>query len=101
MASTLLSIHLLSVCTASAAPSVVKVVQKGPGNYTLQVNGKDFFVRGAGGSGPKDVLKAIGGNSFRTWSYSNGAKEFADAHKNGLMVSLGYWVRPESQGIDY
>lgn len=101
MASALLSIHLFSVCTASAAPSVVKVVQKGPGSYTLQVNGKDFFVRGAGGSGPKDVLKAIGGNSFRTWSYSNGAKEFADARKNGLMVSLGYWVRPESQGIDY
>lgn len=101
MAPTLLSILLFSAGSAFAAPSVVKVVQNGSGSYTLQVNGEDFFIRGVGGSGPKDLLKAIGGNSFRTWSYTNGKKEFADARKNGLMVSLGYWVRPESQGIDY
>ena len=86
---------------AKGAPSVVKVVETAPGHYQLTRNGEAFFIRGVGGSGPKDVLKARGGNSFRTWSYTEGKKEFADADRYGLAVSLGYWVRPENQGLSY
>ena len=81
--------------------SVVKIVQAG-GKSQLFVNGNPFFIRGAGGGGPKSLLLQCGGNSFRTWGIGPGTqKELDEAKRLGLMVTLGVWLGHKDQGYDY
>ncbi len=90
-----------SLCAlASHAGSVVKVVGA-PGAWKLTVNGKPFFVEGAGGSAPKDLLAKAGANAFRTWGTERLAEDLADAHKNGLMVMVGFWLGHAEHGFNY
>jgi len=82
------------------AGSVVKVVGK-PGNWSLSVNGKPYFVAGAAGGAPKKLLASAGGNSFRTWGADNLKKDLADARANGLTVMAGFWLGHAEHGFDY
>jgi len=76
------------------------------GKYTLLVNNEPFYINGAGLEfGNIESLAKYKGNSFRTWRTNNGkntALEVLDeAHKHGLMVTMGIEVARERHGFDY
>lgn len=76
------------------------------GKYQLYVDGKPFYIKGAGLEfGNVEALAAHGANSFRTWRTDNGrstGQEVLDrAHKNGLLVTMGIEVARERHGFDY
>jgi len=103
---------LISACNQTAQkdlnamyPSKVEVKERN-GKYSLYVNGKPFFVEGAGvDDGDIAALAAHGANALRTWNDSevhlpedhvlNIAKE------NGLMVMMGLPMGKERHGFDY
>lgn len=68
---------------------------------TLLVDGQPFFVMGVGGDGPKDLLKEVGGNAFRTWGVDNLQKQLDEAQKLGLKVACGIWLEHERHGYSY
>ncbi len=87
------------------SPSKVELIQD-KDKYQLLVNGKPFYVKGAGLEfGNIDALGIHGANSFRTWRTENGkedAKVILDkAQKNGLMVLMGLEVGRERHGYNY
>jgi hypothetical protein len=76
------------------------------GKFQLFVDGKPFYIKGAGLEfGDIASVAKHSGNSFRTWRTENGqksGKEILDeAHKNGLMVTMGIEVERERHGFDY
>jgi len=93
-----------SAPTASG-PATVRIVHRDAG-YQLQVDGKPFYVKGAGMSGEaQEELVARGGNSFRTWRSGEDRKDVLAmldrAQRNGLMVAMGIEVARERHGFDY
>jgi len=86
---------------------VAKVTIKNTeGKYQLLVNKESFYIKGAGLEfGNIPALAKHNGNSFRTWRTDNGeqsGKEVLDeAHKYGLMVTMGIEVARERHGFDY
>jgi hypothetical protein len=90
---------------SAGGPAKVEVQNVG-GKYQLLVNGKPFYIKGAGLEfGNQEKLAAHGGNSFRTWRTENGresGQQVLDrAHKNGLYVMMGLEVARERHGFDY
>ena len=74
--------------------------------FQLSVDNQPFYINGAGVDfGSIKSLAEFGGNAFRTWRVNNGEKtglEILDeAHRNGLMVSMGIEVERERNGFDY
>ena len=81
-------------------------IDKTNGQYVLSVNDQPFYINGAGLEfGNISALAKHKGNSFRTWRTDNGqntALEILDeAHKHGLMVTMGIEVARERHGFDY
>ncbi|MEA1887095.1 MAG: glycoside hydrolase family 2 TIM barrel-domain containing protein [Bacteroidota bacterium] len=90
---------------SSEGPRKVELKQT-KGKYRLFVDGKKFFVKGAGLEfGNIEALAKSGANSFRTWRIDNGrqsGKEVLDeAYKYDLMVLMGIEVGRERHGYDY
>jgi len=83
---------LCSSATVGAAQ--VEVVRDGEG-WQLRRDGKPYFVKGAGGTSRLDLLAAAGANSVRTWGADNLGPLLDDAHKQGLAVTVGIWLRHE------
>jgi len=88
-----------------AGPAKVELRQEA-GKFQLTVNQNDFYIKGAGLEfGDVPALASHKANSFRTWRTENGkksAREVLDeAHKNGLMVTMGIEVGRERHGFDY
>lgn len=89
------------------APGPVKVELRNDGSrFQLQVDGKPFYIRGAGVEyGSPESLKLHGGNAFRTWTTENGrasGRQVLDrAWTNGLMVAMGLDVDHERRGFNY
>ncbi|MCF6213593.1 MAG: hypothetical protein L3J45_06160 [Flavobacteriaceae bacterium] len=86
-------------------PAKVRIVNN-KGKYQLLVNGKPFYIKGAGlefGS-IKDLAKHKG-NSFRTWRTENGQKTgqevLEEAYKNGIMVTMVLELGRERLGFNY
>lgn len=80
----------------------VEVVQNPDGNWLLLRDGQPYFIKGAGGDGPKDTLAEAGGNSFRTWGVGPETGELLDlAHSLGLTVVVGHWLGHKRHGFDY
>jgi hypothetical protein len=65
------------------------------------VNGKPFFIKGAGGDGSKQLLVDCGANSFRTWGADNIDDKLDEAQRLGLKVTIGIWLGHEEQGFHY
>jgi hypothetical protein len=87
--------------TARGQTNRVALVQV-EGGWQLRVDGKPFVIKGAAGNGSKAMLKRYGGNSFRTWGIDGNTKAILDeAHKLGMMVTVGFWVGHERHGFDY
>lgn len=90
----------LSPALASGAAKVR--IEPGESGYRLLVDGKPFYVKGAGlEGGPVDALVAAGGNSFRTWRTRDGARVLDEARSRGLYVTLGVDVSRERHGFNY
>ncbi len=90
---------------AFAAPSKVEVRGSG-GKYRLYVDGKEFYVKGAGCEfGSIEKLGLHGANSLRTWRTENGqqsGQQILDrAQKSGLKVLMGLELIPERRGLNY
>ncbi|EAS48102.1 hypothetical protein GB2207_09836 [marine gamma proteobacterium HTCC2207] len=86
-------------------PSKVEL-KKQSQHYQLSVDGKPFYIKGAGLElGSIKSLADYGGNAFRTWRVENGEKSglkiLDEAHKHGLMVCMGLDVARERHGFDY
>src|SRR5262245_4918930 len=81
---------LSSAAQAAAIP--VKVVKSAAG-WRLYRGGEPYFIKGAAGDGPKDVLARAGGNSFRTWGVdADTPRQLDEAQRLGLTVTLGIWL---------
>ncbi|AHM58408.1 hypothetical protein D770_00670 [Flammeovirgaceae bacterium 311] len=78
----------------------VEIVLK-DGSYTLMRNGEPYFIKGAGGYEHYDKIKAHGGNSVRVWHSENAQQVLDEAHRHGLTVTLGLWMKPENEGFNY
>ena len=88
------------VQNALAAPIPTKLVQK-DGKWQLVRGGKPYLIKGAGGSGPLDLLKARGGNSNRTWGSDNIQSQLDEAQKLGLSYTVGIWLGHTEHGFNY
>lgn len=86
-----------------ALAEAVKVeVRRVDSGWQLYREGKPFFIQGAGGDGPKEMLQGIGGNCVRTWGVDgNTAALLDDAQRRGLTVCLGIWLGHKRHGFDY
>jgi len=76
------------------------------GKYELLVNNEPFYIKGAGLEfGNIASVAKHKGNSFRTWRTENGKRSaievLDEAHKYGLMVTMGIEVGRERHGFDY
>jgi hypothetical protein len=81
-------------------------IKKEGEKFQLYVDGKPFYIKGAGLEfGDIPALAKHGGNSFRTWRTNNGrrsGKEVLDeAWEHGLYVTMGLDVERERHGFDY
>lgn len=93
----LLAAQTAAVCALGAGV----VLEGGDGNFKLLRDGKPYFVEGVGGGGPKDLLAAIGGNSFRTWGSGSAKADLDEAQKHGLTATIGFWFGHQQHGFDY
>lgn len=91
---------LLIPMSVLAAPVKVEVVGK-DGSYQLHVDGKPFFIRGAGGMDHLKLLADIGGNSIRTWGADDLGAKLDEAKSHGIMVTVGIWLGHERHGFNY
>ena len=91
---------LVQMASGQAVP--VEVVETGEGQWQLFRDGEPYFIKGAGGDGPKDMLAAAGANTFRTWGVGPklGA-QFDEAQALGLTVVVGHWLGHPRHGFDY
>lgn len=93
--------------TKKEKAGAVKVELKNTGGrHQLFVDGRPFYIKGAGlADGNIEALALTGGNSFRTWSTSSktktGKEILDEAHKYGLMVCMGIDIARERHGFDY
>jgi len=86
----------------NAQPVPVELIQNEEGNWQLLRGGEPFQIKGAGGSGSKELLAESGGNTFRIWGVDSDLREELDlAHKLGLTVVVGHWLGHERHGFDY
>lgn len=92
------------IALGEAKHVVLKKNEKG--FYRLFVDGKEFYVWGAGLEfGDMKLLANHGANAFRTWRIDNGrqtGQEVLDeALENNLMVFMGIQLGSERHGYDY
>ena len=93
---------LLSTQAALGQPVPVELVETPDGQWQLLRDGQPYFIMGAGGSGPKDMLAAAGANTFRTWGVGPDLGQQLDqAQQLGLTVVVGHWLGHPRHGFDY
>lgn len=78
-------------------PSRVELRREGEG-FSLFVDGKPFYILGAGGTGSMERLKKMGANSVRLWGADNIDKQLDEAHRVGLKVAVGIWLEHPGAG---
>jgi len=106
IASILTIVVVLTIGAQLQAGPVKVELKQTDGKYRLFVNGKEFYVKGAGCEfGSIEKLGQHGANSFRTWRTENGqssGQEILDrAQKAGLLVLMGLELIPDRKGFDY
>lgn len=86
---------------AFAAAVRVEVVQS-DGKWQLLRDGQPMMIKGVGGSGSRELLAQIGGNSFRTWGTRDLDRQLDEAQKLGLVVTVGISLPKEGRdGFSY
>jgi hypothetical protein len=102
-----LALTVLPAWGQSATQGPTKAeIRKTDNGYQLYLNGRPFWIKGAGlGSGSLEELAACGGNSLRTWNAGEGPAGagaiLARAEKKGVYVTLGLEVARERNGFNY
>jgi hypothetical protein len=96
---------VLLSCALAVGPARVELKETN-GKHRLYVDGKEFYVRGAGCEfGSIEKLAQHGANSFRTWRTENGqqsGQQVLDrAQKSGLKVLMCVELIPERKGFNY
>jgi Glycosyl hydrolases family 2, TIM barrel domain len=92
----------LQVQVAQAQAIPVEVVETADGQWQLLRDGEPYFIKGAGGNGPKEMLAGAGANTFRTWGVGPELGEQLDeAQDLGLTVVVGHWLGHPRHGFDY
>ncbi len=86
-------------------PTIAEIKKEGD-TFQLYVDGKPFYIKGAGLEfGDIPALAKHGGNSFRTWRTNNGQRSgrevLDEAYEHGLYVTMGLDVERERHGFDY
>lgn len=87
-------------------------VARGQDGYRLLVDGRDFYVQGAGvgeafGRGGENYLelaRKMGANAVRTWGTDQGNRRYLDeAARQGLLVDAGIWLNyvDLERGVSY
>jgi exo-beta-1,3-glucanase (GH17 family) len=72
------------------------------GRWQLLRDGKPVFHQGRGGSGSKELLAKLGGNSVRTWGVGDDTQaQLDEAQRLGITMSLGIWLRHTDDGFSY
>ena len=98
----LFAVIVLPALSARAQPIPVQVVETAPGQWQLLWDGQPYFIKGAGGDGPRDVLAVAGGNTFRTWGVGEDlGAQLDQALGLGLTVVVGHWLGHPRHGFDY
>jgi hypothetical protein len=93
---------LLQAQAAYGQAVPVEVVESADGQWQLLRDGQPYFIKGAGGDGPKDILAGAGGNTFRTWGVGPELGEMLDAALElGLTVVVGHWLGHPRHGFNY
>jgi hypothetical protein len=96
---------VVPVASARAATAIVKVAD----GWQLQVDGKPYVARGVTFSGSRSAdyekdcarLAALGVNTLRTWGTGTETRVLLDAaHKHGLKVLVGLWLRQGRPGAE-
>ncbi len=96
-----LAVRQAPVRADDAGPVPVKIVKTANGDQLVR-GGKPYFIKGAGGDGSKPMLKADGGNSWRTWGVGPDTQgQLDEAQKLGMTVTVGFWMGHTSQGFNY
>ncbi len=85
---------------AQNGPSVVTIVTT-PNGYELRRNGRPYFIKGACAPEHFEELVAAGANSIRTYSEKEADAALDFAQRNGLTVTLGFWMGHPRHGFDY
>lgn len=94
-----LFIFLFCNCNKAADPLSKVRVAKEHGRYVLYRNGTPFVVKGGSGYTHMAMLKAIGGNTVRTWDTAGLGAILDSAAANNLAVIAGIYI-PESRYLD-
>src|SRR5688572_30106716 len=92
---------MLTSVAANAQAIKTEVVRGTDGKWQLLRDGHPYLIKGAGGSASRELLKEIGGNSFRTWGADNLDAQLDEAHRLGLSVCVGIWLGQERSGFSY
>lgn len=87
-------------CNKAAGPAKKVWVARENGKCILYRNGVPFLVRGGSGYTHMAELKAIGGNTVRTWDTTGLGAILDSAAANDLAVIAGIYV-PESKYLNY
>ncbi len=87
-----------SAAAAKAIPVELRQTKQG---WELLRGGEPYLIRGAGGDGSLEQLKAAGANSVRTWGADDIDARLDAAHALGLSVTVGIWLGHERHGFDY
>jgi hypothetical protein len=85
----------------SSRTTIDVTVARTTNGFTLMRDGLPFFIKGAGGSGSKSLLKSCGANSFRTWGADTLGDDLKEAEEDGLTVAAGIWLGHKDQGFNY
>lgn len=93
---------LAALPASTARGEAMKVeLRQQDGHWQLLRGGQPYFIKGAGGDHAKQVLKDLGGNSFRTWGADHLEKQLDEAQRLGLTVTVGIWLGHERHGFNY
>lgn len=90
-----------------SGPCEVKLEQTPSGQWRLLKNGEPYTIQGAGGTEHLEDLVRAGGNTLRTWGIEqleapvHGERLMDKAHRLGLMVMVGIWIKHPRHGADY
>jgi hypothetical protein len=98
----LLFLALITQLTSVLLAQVAHVkITSDANKWTLLVDEKPYYIKGAGGETHLNDLLAIGGNTIRTWGIDNAQSVLDEAQRKGVKVMLGLWVQHERHGFDY
>lgn len=105
LASLMWGCNVNGINSDNPGPSEVELNHDGE-RFRLLVDGKPFYIRGAGlEGGDIERLARYGGNAMRTWRTDNhfrtGQEILDEAQKHGIMVCMGIEIGRERHGFDY